>query len=134
MQELRFLDRDAMIAFLGSKYGLGILREAADAFYQPYLPRQKVLVKAYRDGLIEVYGSEHVDAQIVLLGRSVTFPGHEIWQDQLVDAALGPAYAEYHCANGKIASALVGKERTLEHEAYVEEEASTAGSSLSVAG
>ena len=71
-------------------------------------PRQKVLIKVYRDGLVEVYGSEGVDAKVVFLGRSITYPDHEIAVEEQLDKSLPPAYKAIHFPQNEIATALRG--------------------------
>lgn len=112
---LHFNDEDALLAFLiSSPEGHCLLREAAYAqpwLVQEMLERHKVshvLVKAYRDGLVEVYGPRHVRAKIVLLGRSVTFPGHEMEREQEVDETVGENYRRYNWPKYKRAAALRG--------------------------
>jgi hypothetical protein len=85
-----------------------LARECLDRWFPPHIPRQKVLVKVFRDGLVEAYGSENVDVKIVLLHRSCTIPEHEIAQEQRLDASLPPAYREIHFPVNEKACALAG--------------------------
>ncbi len=116
---LRFESRRSMIHYLSSPGGLEVLKEALEAagpenlpmsvvdrLFPAYIPRQKVLVKVFRDGLVEAYGSESVDVRIVLLHRAVTFPEHEIAQEAALDAVLPQPYREIHFPVHEKASAL----------------------------
>lgn len=125
-------DRD-LLSYLGSQYGIELLIEAADTFCPYYRPREKVLVKAYRDGLIEVYGPKNVDAKIVLLGRSITYPGCEIMQEELVDYQLSQLYRLINYPGYCIASALWGHDRKVD-EALFTEETGTSGPSGTISG
>jgi hypothetical protein len=106
---VNFKDRQELISYLTSDpKGRSVLWECLDYGFPPHIPRQKVLVKAYRDGLVEAYGSEVVDVKIVLLGRSTTFPEHEIEQDRILDESLPEVYREIHFPGYEKDSALRG--------------------------
>lgn len=115
--ELNFNRASDLLAFLtGHRYGRMILREAVFGGESEWLVNELldqnrasyVLVKAYRDGLVEVYGERDVYAEIKLLGRSVTFPEHEIAQEKSVDRTLSPGHKSVHFPGMKRASALRG--------------------------
>lgn len=107
-----YKDQDALIAFLLSDQGRPILREAAAKsgwLVEEILDAHKttpVIVKVYRDGLTQVYGPHRVRARIFHLGRSVTFPEHEIAVERVIDECLPQPFLRYHFARYKRAEAL----------------------------
>lgn len=67
-----------------------------------------VLVKAFRDGLVEVYCKRHVRPRIAFLGRSVTFPEHELLAERELDRSLPEPYRLIHLPGYMRAAALRG--------------------------
>lgn len=115
MEALTFNSEEALLAYLlTSSEGRGLLREAAyaqDWLIKELLERHKatyVLVKVYRDGLVEVYGPNHIRAKIALLGRSETFPEYEIEREREMDDQLPERYQCYNFPKYRRAAALRG--------------------------
>ena len=115
--ELNFHNAENLLSFLTtSRYGKMLLREAvfggqAEWLVNELLDQNRasyVLVKAYHDGYVEVYGEKDVYAKIVLLGRSVTFPEHEVLLEKAVDGTLSPGHRSVHFPGMKRASAFPG--------------------------
>jgi len=84
-----------------SPRGKGILREACTEKWitdeiLEYNRTTHILVKAYRDGWIEVYGPKTTRARIVFLGRTTTFPEYEVTLERHLDSLLPTPYREVH--------------------------------------
>lgn len=100
-------EQDLLHYLTSTPRGRGVLREAVvgtPEIIQEVLEYNKttyVLVKAYRDGLVEVYGPRHCRAKIAFLGRSITFPGHELAVERQLDGRLPAPYREVHYPSNK---------------------------------
>lgn len=75
--------------------------------------QRNVLVKAYQDGLVEVYGPSFVNATIAFLGWSVTDKGHEIRREQRLDEQLPDNYRQINFPGMQLASSLRGHDNEL---------------------
>jgi hypothetical protein len=94
MAEMTFRSDSDLIHFLATTtHGENVLGAVAALGRRLHLESTYILVKAYSDGLVEVYGPEWVRARVVLLGRSVTYPEHEIALEKAVEATLPQPYS-----------------------------------------
>lgn len=107
-------DQDLLDYLVGNAHGRCVLREAVSCSRQiidevlEYNRTTYVLVKCYRDGLVEVYGPRSCRAKVVFLGRSVTFPDMEIAVEREVHESLAAPYKEIDYPSNKRAIALRG--------------------------
>lgn len=107
-------DQDLLDYLVGNAQGRCILREAVSCSRQiidevlEYNRTTYVLVKCYRDGLVEVYGPKSCRARIVFLGRSVTFPEMEMAVEAEVSSKLASPYQEINYPGNKRAIGLRG--------------------------
>jgi hypothetical protein len=105
-------ENDLLNYLVNTKHGKGVMREAisiSQEITEWTLAVNKTtytLVKAYRDGLVEVYGPKHSRAKIAFLGRSSTFPEHEVQLEQHLDSILPQPYREIHYPNNLRASGM----------------------------
>lgn len=130
---LSFRNEDDLLHYLTtSRPGCQILRAAVSGSSGRWLVEEilqhsrsvHVLVKAYRDDYVEVYGEPGVCAKIVFLGRSVTVPEHEQAREHCVDESLPWPYREINWPNCLVANGLRDVDGTLgAHEANLEEKA-----------
>ena len=103
---------DLLNYLTGTAPGKGLLREAlvgSPEIIQEVLEYNRttyVLVKVWRDGLVEVMAPRHARAKIVFLGRSVTAPEHELALERHLDSLLPHPYQEVHYPSNKRAIGL----------------------------
>mgnify|MGYP003394099831 CR=1 FL=1 len=107
--ELNFHNAENLLSFLTtSRYGKTPLREALFGEQADRVVNERPDQHRASNGYVEVYGEKDVYAKIVLLGRSVTFPEHEVLLEKAVDGTLSPGHRSVHFPGMKRASAFPG--------------------------